>query len=164
MADPDSGPGARRNDRDRDRIRALAEAWELAVKRLERRYKRVAYGVIGVSVLSLATLVLTVVLARHEAKQRESSQLRAITYRVCQRESVDRAYAHSFTPRRDWPRVERQLPILDCDPNITGAPAKPLSSQDQRAFVARFKAGTLPLREQGICRERVPDSPNEPVC
>jgi hypothetical protein len=31
-------------------------------------------------------------------------------------------------------------------------------------FVRRFMDGRLSLREQGICRDRLPTSPDEPIC
>jgi hypothetical protein len=94
----------------------------------------------------------------------DDRQLSAATYRICQREAVDRAYAHSFTPRRELAKIERSLPILDCDPNAHGRPARPLSAAAQRVFVRRFMDGRLSLREQGICRDRLPTSPDEPIC
>jgi hypothetical protein len=65
---------------------------------------------------------------------------------------------------RELAKIERSLPILDCGPNAHGRPARPLSSAAQRVFVARFVEARLSLREQGICRDRLPTAPSEPIC
>jgi hypothetical protein len=150
--------------RARDRISTLALGFRNLSERLDRRYKRVARLCIACAMISLLTLVGTVLIERARVKDQTTRQLSAATYRICEREAVDRAYAHSFTPRRELAKIERSLPILDCDPNAHGRPARPLSAAAQRVFVRRFMDGRLSLREQGICRDRLPTSPDEPIC
>jgi hypothetical protein len=108
---------------------------------LDRRYKRVARLCITAAAISLLTLVGTILVERQRTRDQTTRQLSAATYRICEREAVDRAYAHSFTPRRELAKIERSLPILDCAPNAHNLPARPLSSVEQREFVARFVAG-----------------------
>jgi hypothetical protein len=85
----------------RDRIAALAHGFRNLADSLDRRYRRVAWLCIFASVISLVTLVGTVLIERQRARDQTTRQLSAATYRICQREAVDRAYAHSFTPRRE---------------------------------------------------------------
>jgi hypothetical protein len=150
--------------RSRDRIAALAHGFRNLSESLDRRYRRVARLCIAAAVISLVTLIGNIVIERRRARDQTTRQLSAATYRICQREAVDRAYAHSFTPRRELAKVERSLPILNCQPNVHNRPARPFSSAEQRAFVARFVAGRLTLREQGICRSRLPQAPEQPIC
>jgi hypothetical protein len=150
--------------RARDRISALAHGFRILSVKLDRRYRRVARMCVASATISLVTLLGTVLIERARVKDQTTRQLSAATYRICQREAVDRAYAHSFTPRRELAKIERSLPILDCDPNAHGRPARPLSAAAQRVFVRRFMDGRLSLREQGICRDRLPTSPDEPIC
>jgi hypothetical protein len=150
--------------RSRDRISALAHGFRILAENLDRRYRRVARLCIAAAVISLVTLIGNIVIERQRARDQTTHQLSAATYRICQREAVDRAYAHSFAPRRELAKIERALPILDCEPNVHNLPARPFSSAQQRAFVARFVAGRLTLREQGICRARLPQAPGQPIC
>jgi hypothetical protein len=150
--------------RARDRISTLALGFRNLSERLDRRYKRVARLCIACATISLLTLVGTVLIERARVKDQTTRQLSAATYRICEREAVDRAYAHSFTPRRELAKIERSLPILDCAPNAHNLPARPLSPAEQREFVARFVAGRLTLREQGICRARLPQTSGQPIC
>jgi hypothetical protein len=150
--------------RSRDRIAALAHAFRILAERLDRRYRRVARLCIAAAVISLVTLIGTVLIERARVTDQTTRQLSAATYRICEREAVDRAYAHSFTPRRELAKIERSLPILDCQPNVHNLPARPFSSAQQRAFVARFVARRLTLREQGICRARLPQASDQPIC
>jgi hypothetical protein len=150
--------------RARDRISALAHGFRILSEKLDRRYRRVARMCVASATISLVTLVGTVLIERARVKDQTTRQLSAATYRICEREAVDRAYAHSFTPRRELAKIERSLPILDCAPNAHNLPARPLSSVEQRVFVARFVAGRLTLREQGICRARLPQTSGQPIC
>jgi hypothetical protein len=150
--------------RARDRISALAHGFRNLSDDLDRRYKRVARLCITAAAISLLTLVGTILVERQRTRDQTTRQLSAATYRICEREAVDRAYAHSFTPRRELAKIERSLPILDCAPNAHNLPARPLSSVEQREFVARFVAGRLTLREQGICRARLPQTSGQPIC
>lgn len=100
------------------------------------------------------------------AKEREDNIIqRQTTYRVCARNSVDRAFAHdavSHGPNGQAAvrHLEEVLPILDCAPNLRGQPARALPPTQQRAFVDRWKNGFLSLGEEGICS--VP--PTKPFC
>jgi hypothetical protein len=92
-------------------------------------------------------------------------QLGAATYRICQREANDRAYAQWKTRNHaELEETRARLPILDCEPNAHGRPARALSDAAQDVFVRRFVERSLSLREQGICRDRLPTSIDEPVC
>lgn len=88
---------------------------------------------------------------------------RRASWRLCERAMRDRALLHAalITPPPDGESpaqqearrlfralVERQNPIVDCDPNLVGQPAYALPVKDQRAFVRRWQAGELdPLPE-----------------
>lgn len=150
--------------RDRDRIGALAEGFRRLTDRLDRRYQKVARGLRITTAITLVTLSALVVLERRRATDQTRARLDAALYRVCQREAVDRAYAHSFTPRRELVKIERSLPILYCEPNTRGEPARALTSAAQRDFVRRFVAGRLTLREQGICRAHLPERRGQAAC
>lgn len=88
-------------------------------------------------------------------EQRDRDANRATAFRLCTRNKIDRAFAHSFS--LDEPdelrrlQAEEGLPILNCDPNLRGQGATPLSPEDQREFVERWMAGALRPVELGIC-------------
>jgi hypothetical protein len=113
-------------------------------------------------------------LAYLEKRDRVNSYQTA--YRFCTRINVDRAAVHDlysyelptfdrghlsararrFT--RDYiARLEDRggLPILDCEPNVTGGPAKYQSPREQRRFVVRWRRYKLTMAELGICRIRI---------
>jgi hypothetical protein len=151
--------------RARDRISALAHGFRILSENLDRRYRRVARMCVASAAISLVTLLGTVLIERHRAKDQTIASLGAATYRVCQRGDNDRAYAQWKTrSRADLMQTRARLPILDCEPNTRGRPAHPYSNAEQDDFVRRFVEGKLTLREQGICRDRLPTSPGEPVC
>jgi hypothetical protein len=97
-------------------------------------------------------------------------------YRFCTRESIDRAAVHWFLSREvivslpakvlaqarrqsgsDLRRMERKdgMPILDCNPNTVGNPAKYLPPAKQREFVERWRKHQLTPAEIGICKVRI---------
>jgi hypothetical protein len=92
-------------------------------------------------------------------------------YRFCQRIDVDRATIHSLVkrsirvapgPERDFAiRFKRKIeskkgmPILDCEPNVSGGPAAFWPPPKQRNFVRRWEDGDLTAAEIGICRVRI---------
>jgi hypothetical protein len=150
--------------RARDRISALAHGFRNLSENLDRRYRRVARMCVASAAISLVTLLGTGVFLVVRQRDQTTRQLSAATYRICQREAVDRAYAHSFTPRRELAKVERTLPILDCAPNARNEPARPFTAAQQREFVRRFVEERLSRRQQGICRARLPQASDEPIC
>lgn len=97
-------------------------------------------------------------LAAIEKVDRNSA--RATAFRLCTRNSVDRAFAHSRVGRSEGMRELRKLeapdglPILNCAPNLLGRGAAPLSPLQQRDFVRRWEQHKLMPAELGIC----PDS------
>jgi hypothetical protein len=103
---------------------------------------------------------------------------RATAYRLCTRNKDDRAYAHTrerglailkadgtWIPaapmtarerleRRDTSRAlmaTRLLPILDCDPNVSGLGASPLPVSAQEDYMNRWRFGKLAPVEFGVC-------------
>jgi hypothetical protein len=94
-------------------------------------------------------------IGRIEQTDRNSS--RATAYRLCARNMVDRAFAHSSIQRGAGMKAVRRLervdgiPILDCLPNLEGKGARPMSRSGQRAFVKRWEDGKLSGPELGIC-------------
>jgi hypothetical protein len=68
VADPEHGPGRRRNDRDRDRIGALALRWAQSLESLERRYKRVAHGLVGMMVVGLIAVTAGGLFIAHQQR------------------------------------------------------------------------------------------------
>jgi type II secretory pathway pseudopilin PulG len=86
VADPEGGPGRRRNDLDRDRIRALAEAWELAVARLERRYSRVAHGLVGMMLVGILAFATGAIFIAHQQRVLGRQQKAIAAAQVRQRE------------------------------------------------------------------------------
>jgi hypothetical protein len=97
-------------------------------------------------------------------------------YRFCARINVDRAAVHdlysyelpAFSRGQMTSRVRRfirnyvarledrgGLPILDCEPNVSGGPAKYQSPREQRKFVVRWRRYRLTPAELGICRIRI---------
>lgn len=89
-----------------------------------------------------------------EAKDRDTS--RGTAYRLCTRNRIDRAFAHSSIRKRD-PEIDRQLmgplylPILNCEPNLTGHGATTMPVDEQLAFVKRWERGDLTAEERGVC-------------
>jgi hypothetical protein len=97
-------------------------------------------------------------------------------YRFCTRINVDRATVHDFwsvellrlSSARFDPRVRHLihsyrsrledrggLPILDCEPNVRGGPARYISPREQRRFVRRWRSYQLEPVELGICRIKI---------
>lgn len=98
-------------------------------------------------------------LERNERNDRDD--LRAAAYRLCVRNKVDRAFAHSRIAGalrgrareralRDLERLDG-LPILDCTPNLQGRGARPLPPAQQRAYVRAWEQHKLPAPALGIC-------------
>lgn len=102
----------------------------------------------------------------------------ATAFRLCTRNKIDRAYAHTrerglairkadgtwipATPmspkerrrRRDISRAlmdTARVPILDCDPNVTGLGAAPLPVSAQEDFMDKWRLGELAPVEYGVC-------------
>jgi hypothetical protein len=113
-------------------------------------------------------------LAYVETRDRVNSYQAA--YRFCTRESIDRAAIHWFLSRSllaalppelarqarkqsmaDLRRMEAKdgMPILNCDPNTVGGPAKYESPAVQRRFVDRWRLHQLTPAEIGICKIRI---------
>jgi hypothetical protein len=82
-------------------------------------------------------------------------------FRFCRRINVDRAVVHYYLGRgfglRTLQRLEERGgdPILDCDPNVTGNPARYIGPLEQRKFVRRWRDNHLTPVEIGICRIRI---------
>lgn len=112
-------------------------------------------------------------LRKVEIKDRDTQ--RATAYRLCTRNKVDRSFAHGRLrginvkgeppaipgpvqlERRERVRISRllmqpaYLPILDCEPNLEGLGAKPMSIAAQERFMRRWSLKqTLPA-ERGVC-------------
>jgi hypothetical protein len=111
-------------------------------------------------------------LKRVERTDRDTS--RATAFRLCTRGKADRAYAHARErgiPIAGLPKpppmkpAERRLrrmfsrllmdphllPILDCDPNITGHGARPLTVAQQESYMRHWAARTLDGVDLGVC-------------
>lgn len=81
--------------------------------------------------------------------------VRRAAWRLCERDMRDRALAHAFVQQSDALKlVQQQNPIVDCDPNLVGEPAKPLPPHAQEAFVRRWQRGEL---------EPLPEPPTPPA-
>lgn len=85
---------------------------------------------------------------------------RSQAFRLCQRGNVDRAFAHDAVARGSGSRARvvlrrleatNGLPILNCDPNLDGRGAEPLTRREQRAFVDAWKRGKLSGPRLGVC-------------
>ena len=98
---------------------------------------------------------------------------RATAFRLCTRDMVQRATLHAFirgvefegtpkppqTPRDRAFRLRYSralmdpafLPILDCDPNLQGQGARPISLPEQERFVRDLVTRRLSDVERGIC-------------
>jgi hypothetical protein len=116
-------------------------------------------------------------LRRVEVKDRDVQ--RATAFRLCTRNKVDRAFAHgrirgiavkgepplipgavqlSHTARIRLSRLLMQpayLPILDCDPNLVGLGAKPLSIPAQEKFIRRWSMKQTRPVDRGVCPHSV---------
>jgi hypothetical protein len=80
---------------------------------------------------------------------------RAAAYRLCVRQTVDRADRHAEASRSVRRRRERRIPIVDCVANYRGRPAFALPVHEQRRFVAFFeRTGRAPLVRGGEVRPR----------
>jgi hypothetical protein len=100
-----------------------------------------------------------------EVQDRNAS--RATAYRLCSRNAVDRAFAHSRVGQQQPDAVKvledpLVLPILDCSPNLQGLGARPMPPREQREFVRRWEQGKLTGPERGICPNRKIGSPVSP--
>lgn len=112
-------------------------------------------------------------LRRVEVRDRDTQ--RATAFRLCTRNKVDRAFAHGRLrgiPIKGEPpaipgpvQVKRSqrirlsrllmrpefLPILDCEPNLEGLGAKPLSIAAQEKFLRRWSLKQVAPAERGVC-------------
>jgi hypothetical protein len=155
------------------------EAWIKKVGDLDDRYRAVARSLaIGGMLFFLAVTVggflLYQALEDETAEQAQASadrvaeveradrdQNRVTAYRLCSRNTVDRAFAHSrvrmSAGRAAVAELEKttSLPILDCKPNLRGRGAKVLLPREQRVFVRRWEQGKLSAEERGICPRAV---------
>jgi hypothetical protein len=92
-----------------------------------------------------------------EVEKTDRVSARATAYRLCSRNSVDRAFAHSRVMMAGGLRAlapledEHGIPILDCTPNLDGRGAVPLPIHAQRDFVRRWERHELTNSELGIC-------------
>lgn len=88
---------------------------------------------------------------RVEARNRETNN--ATAFRLCSRNSIDRAFAQSFATPEERRRYQgpHGIPILNCDPNLHGKGAKILSPGAQNEFVERWQRRRLSAVERGIC-------------
>jgi hypothetical protein len=92
-------------------------------------------------------------IAQVEIKDRDVQ--RATAFRLCTRNKIDRAFAHSFSLNdlnvlRKLQKANG-LPILDCEPNLEGKGARVLTPEQQRDFAERWLARELTPVELGIC-------------
>jgi hypothetical protein len=122
-------------------------------------------------------------LARLEERDRINSYQTG--FRFCSRINIDRATLHWLTydqivsnatpetreravkfARMYRRRLEKKggMPILDCDPNVTGGPATYMSPRRQREFVHRWATGRLTPAEIGICRIPIGKVTNPRAC
>jgi hypothetical protein len=98
-----------------------------------------------------------------EVKDRNTN--RNTAYRLCSRNAVDRAFAHSSV-RRNLARAQGEaaadaavrelqrpdvLPILNCKPNLVGKGAAPMTPAQQHEFVRRWELHRLSAEERGVC-------------
>jgi hypothetical protein len=98
-------------------------------------------------VMALASWVMLGVIVAIE--HRDINDSRAASWRLCARQNQTRAELHSiagdYAPLKDVrsKRVEAQLPIFDCEPNLDGNAAVPLKPYQQRFFVRQYQQGKL---------------------
>jgi hypothetical protein len=171
------------DDSTRSRIDVVAESWEAALEDwnrastdLDRRSRRVAWLLTSSMVLMLMVVLVGGVAlkqtinnradrkanqAREIANKRSDQALHKISYRICQREAVDRAFAIARVGAMGGPPARRRLldslPILDCRPNLSGNNAFPMTVRQQLEFAKRFEQGKLSREEQGICTAQIHD-------
>lgn len=167
----------------RTRIDSVAASWDEALedwKRaridLDRRYRRVSWLLtIAMGLMSIVIIVGGLALkqavndrsdrkaaeAREAAIRRTDQADHKISFRICQREAVDRAFAIVRVGAKGGPPARRKLlnnlPILDCRPNLVGNNAFPMTVREQLRFAKRFEQGKLTREEQGICTAQIHD-------
>jgi hypothetical protein len=94
-------------------------------------------------------------------EQQNEINNRTTAYRLCNRNMVDRAFAHSRIKagggQEALPPLERidGIPILNCQPNLSGRGASKLNTKAQRDYVDRWERGQLTREELGICPQSV---------
>ena len=108
-----------------------------------------------------------------EIERENSDTNRATAFRLCTRDMVQRATLHAFIRGMEFegtpkpPQEPQQkafrlkysralmdpayLPILDCDPNLQGHGARPISLADQERFVRDLTTRRLTDVQRGIC-------------
>lgn len=125
----------------------------------------IAQGVLIALLITSVAGILGLVTARRVQKVEKEDRdvARASAFRLCTRNKVDRAFAHSSMQHSDpkktpWgPKVsyklmdKQYLPILNCEPNLRGLGAVPLPREEQQAFIDRWEAGELKDIERGVC-------------
>jgi hypothetical protein len=100
---------------------------------------------LGVAVAVMGAALALVVVARTKLDIQTS---RHVQFRICQRETTDRAYARLY----DRSALARyMLPLLECGPNLVGLPAREMTPTQTRVFLERARRRELTLRERGIC-------------
>lgn len=95
-------------------------------------------GVIGYVALDTAQRAQSDAREFRDDDRRQIDLTRRAAWRLCERNMRDRALAHSLVGKIGSPRrrqVEEMNPIVNCDPNLVGKPATPLTHEGQRAFV-----------------------------
>lgn len=118
----------------------------------------VATGVIGYVAINGARDAKTLTRTIEVKEDQQIDLTRRANWRICERTMRDRALAHALigvatdtsngVANETRRLVERQNPIVDCDPNLRGQPAEPLPPAAQRAYVRRWQRGELtPLPE-----------------
>lgn len=92
---------------------------------------------------------------RNETRDRDTA--RATAYRLCSRNAIDRAFAHTEVKRRAGQKVMlmlqdvHELAILNCKPNLYGYAAVPMKMPQYLSFIHRYERHQLTLEELGIC-------------
>lgn len=96
-------------------------------------------------------------------EQADRDAQRRTSFRLCTRNRDDRAFAWDRTEAAILARGERPrqtlrdlsspfvLPILDCEPNLTGHGAGIWPFRRQLKFLRAWQARRLPLRDLGVC-------------
>lgn len=95
-------------------------------------------------------------------EQRDRINSYQAAYRFCTREAVNRVVVHWFIGKISDRRRSRALlrrleqksglPVLDCEPNVRGEPARYQSPAKQHLFIRRWVKRELSAAELGICR------------
>jgi hypothetical protein len=145
--------------RARDRISALAHGFRILSENLDRRYRRVARMCVASAAISLVTLLGTVLIERRTARRirRRGSSARRRTGSVSARRSTVPTRIRS---RRGGSSRRSSGACRSLTARPTRAVGRRVRSLGAAArFRATVRGGRLTLREQGICRDRLPRRP-----